>query len=349
MDGALEPWRRRREARAWVRYSALAAEEKQLRHQAREVRLRAASALGDLGEHVSGAVELERRADRVGKQAAWYKRCRLTVRRYEERRSECGDWTFEGVCSHCGLVHTWPKSCGAHQVCASCARARSKRLARKLIPAIRLAHARAMTKWHAKGRPTGGMPLLTLMTLTVRSVDLGDLAARRKLISEAWNRFRSWWQATKGTKLQYAWTAECTEGSAGQGHVHVHVVTMLPFVDYKQLNAAWERATKGHGGHVDFARSRTDAKRAAFYIAKYASKGVKFSRVQTAAAWVEAQHGRRGVSTSREWWWVDPVQHGPWHLTLRPSAPDDAGEVNRAIHSDAAQPTERQQRGRPPP
>lgn len=324
MDAALDPWRREREAKAWARYSALVARAKELRHQAHVARMEAASALGKLGEHASAGAALDIEAARVEKSAAWWKTNRLTVRRYEERRRECGRETYEGICGHCGLFHTWPKSCGAHQVCASCATARTKKLARRLIPAIRLQHARAMTKFYARGRRPGTMPVLTMMTLTLRSTTLEDLAERRALLSAAWNRFRTWWQSTKGERLSYAWTAECTEGSAGQGNAHIHVVTMLPFADYRVLQAAWERAAQGQGAHADFRRARTDAKRAAFYIAKYASKGAKFESVQVAAAWVRAQHGRRGVSTSRDFWWVDPVTHGPWQLTLRPTRGDDA-------------------------
>ncbi len=339
LDGALDPWRREREAKAWARYSALQARAKELRHQAHVARLEACSALGKLGEHASAGAALDIEAARVEKSAAWWKVNRLTVRRYEERRRECGRETYEGICGHCGLFHSWPKSCGAHQVCADCARARTKKLARRLIPAIRLQHERAKTKWYARGRPTGQLPVLTLMTLTLRSESLADLSERRKLLSESWNRFRSWWQGKERAKLSYAWTAECTEGTANQGHVHIHVVTMLPFRDYKLLGKAWERATGAQGGHADFRRARTDAKRAAFYIAKYASKGTKFESVQVGAAWVVAQHGKRGVSTSRDFWWVDPIVHGPWQLTLRPTRADDA-DTPHGKHSSRPDPAD---------
>lgn len=203
-------------------------------------------------------------------------------------------------------------------VCADCALRKARRLYRKLMPAIRLQEARGFAKWHSAGRPAGGRPVLTLMTMTVRSVTLADLGARRKLLSDAWNRFRTWWQEKYHRRLSYAWTAECTDGSKGQGNVHLHVVTMLPFVDYRTLEAAWNRAVGEQGGHVDFQRRRTDAKAAARYVAKYASKGVKFATVQTAAAWVQAQHGRRGVSSSRDFWLTDEVVHGPWVLRLVP-------------------------------
>lgn len=203
-------------------------------------------------------------------------------------------------------------------VCADCAQRKAKRLYRRLMPAIRLQEARGMAKWHAAGRPTGGRPVLTLMTLTVRSVTLDDLGARRKLLSDAWNRFRTWWSETYGKRLSYAWTAECTDGTNGQGNVHLHAVVMLPFVDYRTLEAAWKRAVGEQGGHLDFQRKRTDPKAAARYVAKYASKGVKFATVQTAAAWVMAQHGKRGVSSSRDFWAPEDEKHGPWVLRLVP-------------------------------
>lgn len=294
--------------------------------------MRARSKLGQLGEHASSATDLEREADATKAKLNWWRVCRLTVRRYEERRKRCGEWTYEGTCTHCGLVHAWPRACGATMVCADCALRKSKRLYRKLMPAIRLQLARGMAKWHAAGRPKGGMPLLTLMTLTVRSVDLADLAERRKLLSDAWNRFRSWYQGKYHRRLSYAWTAECTDGARNQGNVHLHAVVLLPMVDYKVLDAAWVRAVGGIGGHIDFQRSRSNPKAAARYVAKYASKGVKFASVQTAAAWVQAQHAKRGVSSSRDFWLTDEEKHGPWVLRLvRPrDAMEDASESDQS-------------------
>lgn len=201
-------------------------------------------------------------------------------------------------------------------VCADCAMRKARKLYRRLMPAIRLQVARGEAKWHAAGRPKGQRPLLTLMTLTVRSSSLDDLDARRQLLSDAWNRFRTWWQVTYRKRLSYAWTAECTDGANNQGHVHLHAVVMLPLVSYPKLEAAWRRAVGEQGGHIDFQRRRCDVKAAARYVAKYASKGVKFSTVQTAAAWVVAQHGKRGVSSSRDFWAPEDAQHGPWVLRL---------------------------------
>src|SRR5262245_14417000 len=130
LDGVLDPWRREREVRAWERVSALRAREKELRHQAHDTRMRARARLGALGEHASCADQLDREADRCRSLATWWRVCRLTVRRYEERRKACGEMTYEGTCQHCGLFHAWPRRCGAHVVCADCAKARAKRLTR---------------------------------------------------------------------------------------------------------------------------------------------------------------------------------------------------------------------------
>lgn len=320
LDAALAPWRREREEAAHERMQLLAAQERELRHEAHEERERASRALGKLGVHASAAKQLDAMAGKVRKRWDWYKRCRARVRCYEERRAACGEESYEGICGHCGMVHEWPKRCGAHVVCAECARARANRLTRKLVPAIRLANARSVTKWHAGGRQKKQRPMLALITLTIKSVDVADLAERRKLLPVAWNRFMAWYRYTYKSDFPYAWTIECTEGTRNQGHVHAHVIAMIPFRAYTVLDAAWKRALRGYEGslHVPkgIEKKRTDPKSAARYIAKYASKGVKFVNVQTAAAWVRASHGRRGVSTSRGWWFKD-TSHHRWQLTLK--------------------------------
>lgn len=347
LDGALDPWRRERELQAWERVQALRDREAELRARARTTRLVAGAALGKLGEHVSAASSLEVEADALKAKQAWWRRCRLTVRPYEERRRSCGEWAVEGTCQHCGVVHAWKRACGATMVCADCRRARSKRLTRKLLPAIRLNEQRALFLWHARGRQRGQRPALTMMTLTLRSVDVADLAQRRRVISAAWNRFRSWWQGKTGRKLSYAWTAECTDGASNQGHVHLHVLTMLPQVDFVALSAQWDASTDGLGGHIQFSRSRKSAKSGAAYLAKYASKGVQFASVQTAAAWVRAQHGKRAVSTSRDWWLPDESKCGPWALTLS-RTPQTMGR-KRAHGTTREGRPEYEERVRPPP
>jgi len=131
--------------------------------------------------------------------------------------------------------------------------------------------------------------------------------------------------------------------------VHLHVITLLPKVDYVDLSASWSRAVGEQGGHIQFSRARTDPKKAAWYVAKYASKGVKFKNVQTAASWVRAQHGRRGVSTSQDWWWTDPVAHGPWVLRLVPGRASVESDDCKPDGGTSGHTSKAGERARPPP
>lgn len=250
----------------------------------------------------------------------WWER-RRHVRTYAARRASCGRKAWEGTCQHCGLVTQWVDGCHAWLICADCSRRRSATLTRAIAAGLTAAHARAVCKWHARGRPSGGYPVVTLITLTVPSgrysEDLSTLGDRRRMLSQAWNAWRSWYQGCFGERLQYAWTVECTRGQYEQGHVHLHAAVVMPFRDYKSkpdgptgLNDAWRRLS---GGTLNFQRRRMPVKSAARYVAKYATKGVKHLGVRIGAQWVRAQFGRRAVSTCREWW--QRPEHGPWHLT----------------------------------
>lgn len=281
LDQALGAWRAEREACA-------------------RGRVRALKLLGELG----------------AKKARWWARNRAVVRTYQERREACERDTWSGHCLHCGVCGTWTQGCGAHYVCAPCAKRKAQKYARGLTREIRRAHAREVAKYHAAGRPPGGFPTVTLMTFTVRSSTLADLSARRALLSVAWNRWATWYAETYRQRLSYARTVECTPGECNdQGHVHFHVVCVLPFRDYKVLGDAWWRATGGIGSNVDFQRRSKDAASAARYVAKYASKGVRHLGVTVGAAWIQAQHQKRSLSCSRDWKWNDLNDHGPWYLT----------------------------------
>jgi len=330
LDGELAPWRRWREERAWARIQLLEGQAAELLHEAHVERERTRRKLGDLGVHANERIrQLEARARTRQASADWYRRCRMKVRTFRERRMECGEQSIQAFCGHCGVKVTFPKACGAHQACGDCARARARRVFRKLVPAIERTLKREEDAWRAAGCPDGGRPIVSMLTITMRSSSLLDLGERRKLFSEAWNRFRSWYQAAYKQRLQYAWTVECTEGQNNQGHVHAHAVVVMPYVEYKTLSKRWDECTQGVGGHIQGpgkhhrgGRKRGTPAQAAWYVAKYVSKGVKFAQVQVGAAWVRAQHGKRGVSTSRGWWWTDlRTEHRAWFgfsLQLKP-------------------------------
>lgn len=106
-------------------------------------------------------------------------------------------------------------------------------------------------------------------------------------------------------------------------HFHAHAVVLWPFVPWGDAKAEWKRATRG--GYLDIKplkdRRPTDRRgrprrpdpydgvqAAAFYVAKYTSKGVAVTRMQPelAAEVLDAVHGRRLVSASHGFWIPPP-------------------------------------------
>jgi hypothetical protein len=143
--------------------------------------------------------------------------------------------------------------------------------------------------------------------LTLTMAHSGDVVADRRLFSKAWHRWRAWYRTTFGKNLSYAWTVEYTPGTDGKGHVHMHVVTMLPWVNLDDFRASWARATGGQGRRIHVATKTRGVKAAAKYLAKYATKGVFLLDVEHQARWIRAQDGMRAMSTSRGFYVADPA------------------------------------------
>jgi len=160
-------------------------------------------------------------------------------------------------------------------------------------------------------------PKLVLLTLTIRHS--GDVTLDRARIAEAWVRWRAWlWRRLGAPPFARVW--EFTDGRDGKGHVHLHIATVWPWVDFSELHAAWSRATRGEGTHVDVGTGPKRAKHSAplssktvaAYLAKYATKGSVSENPALLCAWVRASTGRRKVTTSRR---LCPPREaaGCWH------------------------------------
>lgn len=138
----------------------------------------------------------------------------------------------------------------------------------------------------------------TLVTLT--APHSGDLDADRKRIATGWARLRAWLHHRQGS-LPYLLCWEITPGSDGTGHVHAHVLTLWPWLDYGDLNRAWSRAVRAESARIDVQRARSH-RGAARYVQKYATKGCAAMGGTVAAGWYRATYGRRWASTSIGWW-----------------------------------------------
>lgn len=104
--------------------------------------------------------------------------------------------------------------------------------------------------------------LSRLLTLTVDPDRVVDREAAHRDIGEAWNRLRSYIQASYGD-FSYIWVRE--EQQNGMPHLHVIVSRFLP---QAEVSAAWSRA--GMGEVVDI--RKVEARQAGHYVAKYLAK-----------------------------------------------------------------------------
>jgi len=289
-----------------------------------------------------------RRSERPGD---WYdQRAQGELRSLPARGRACGRVvTVTLTCTGCGLFHERHYRCGIRQACDACCSRYYRRTRARLIRAAGRAAGREHAAWKARGSPKlcstlvtqdgvpvrvnvdgSGAPMLRMLTLTVRHS--GDPALDRDRIALGWIRLRAWLQKRFGYAPTFCLAWEMTSGrDGGDGHVHAHVVTWWPWLDWSALAKEWSAATDGHGCNIDTGarsaralearRHSRPAEQAAYYASKYASKDELrelFADVDKLAAWYRATRGRRLHSTSRGFWLDEPARtpccRAPFHL-----------------------------------
>lgn len=234
------------------------------------------------------------RGDATG--ARWHRQRADSLRAgWTDRVERCGrEREVRGWCGACGEVYARPLGCGQVQWCEGCARARARRVRRRILVGISAA-AEAARRERA---PRRRAPRPVLLTLTVRHS--GDPAHDRDVIVRGWARLRAW-LAARGTPLPAFVAAWEVADTGGSPHVHLHVVAIAPWVPVTQLAAEWVRATRGaaEGQGLDLRPCSVEG--GATYAAKYASKGLHPRAVsrETWLAWVQLSRGKRAYSASR--------------------------------------------------
>jgi len=138
---------------------------------------------------------------------------------------------------------------------------------------------------------------LRLWTFTLRHS--GDLGADLRTLQAGWVRFRAWLAKRGFRGLDYVKVVEVTPGTAGDGHVHAHVIVTAPPVCFAWMRREWQLCIEDPGAcGVDVQRPRSlSAEQAAGYVAKYASKGSQLTGALL-EAWLQASYGRRVLSAS---------------------------------------------------
>ena len=241
------------------------------------------------------------------------------------RAARCGESSVRIRCG-CGPVEL-PIGCGQIYVCPICRDRHHRRWKRRIVEALgaRLAEERAA--WARSGRRRGA-PAVYMLTLTIGHS--GDLARDRADLSRLWTLLRRRLWSLSGRAFPFALAVEYTAGRDGLGHVHAHVVAVLPWFDWAAAQRAWKeirttvrpgeapsaldiRATVQRGGRTRRMDAGAAANRLAGYVTKgvelrgavavatYASKGSEAEEwdPELAARVIAAQYGRRRVSTSR--------------------------------------------------
>jgi hypothetical protein len=112
-------------------------------------------------------------------------------------------------------------------------------------------------------------------------------------------------------------------------HPHLHVVSEGTFIDKRTLSKLWLKAT-GDSYIVDIKQLK-DAHEAAYYVAKYVTKGTSgevWSNPDKAQEWIIATRGMRACFTYGTWRGIKLTGKAPW--------PEDAKPIGTYIHILAA-------------
>lgn len=207
----------------------------------------------------------------------------------------------------CGVRPVWYR-CGSWAACDRCRERRARRTSARITAGLEAALARAREEWRRVGCPRDARPRLYLLTLTVRH--RSTVEATLATLERSW---RAWYKraAAEGWILAYASVLEVTPGRDGQGHPHLHVAAVAPYLPFGALRAAWRRATGDADAQLDAARKRRDKgpstpRSAARYLAKYAAKGVEIGGMSSTLAGrtLAMLWSRRTIRSSRAFWVV---------------------------------------------
>jgi len=190
--------------------------------------------------------------------------------------------------------------CDQVQLCARCSRRHWRRWRKRIVRALD-AHVRAARGAWAAGERRGRLPGVYMITLTVPHS--GSIVDDRATLAAGWRKLSKraeasgWWGA-------YALAYEVTPGRDGKGHVHVHIAAVSSWVPYAELREAWQEFTGAVIVDVSPPGRSTRSAKAAEYLAKYVTKGIKPADFTGAKAGelLVAMRGKRRVTTSLRFW-----------------------------------------------
>jgi hypothetical protein len=199
-------------------------------------------------------------------------------------------------CGACGHIKCQCR-CKGHYVLTRCGSPFCLRCTRLKLKRLR-AQLRSSFQACADQRPKA---FFHLWTLTI--AHSGDMQLDRDRLKTAWERLRAWVWDKLGEAPPFATRWECTNGTRGRGHVHIHVAIHAPFLPYREVRKAWIQATNGLSTQFDSTpQGQRTPDEAAKYLSKYAGKSEPPLNTSVAVAWAEVMYGQRRTTTSEAFW-----------------------------------------------
>lgn len=336
---AREHW----ESRAWYVEGEVAryhAESDELAHQ---VEAAEAAELWTLARQLGARLDVARASWRraVSRKKYATARVKSLTSDLSPRLAKCGAATRWLRCGcEGGLPRPIDAACGQRAACAECRRRWAGRMRKRLLAVL--------PEWIDRARDERGRGgRVRLITLTI--AHSGDLARDRAELVEGWVGLRKQLGRWFGAPLPYALVWETTPGRDGQGHEHAHVIAIggPPRWNYAAIQRTW-RTMCPRSSHLDIqlagarrpGRTSCDpVKAAAYYLGKYATKGVEIGGAgwsdELVAQVLAAHYGKRGVSTSHGFWHpLDPICEacGCWiHRAAQPDLYYRVARVDRVV------------------
>ena len=193
--------------------------------------------LARAGHHYEQALKAEREST-----AAWHRGRARGQRKRFDNIELCGDYRLKRRCRACHGVasEVCSLTCGIWRLCKAC-RARYQRWYRARFTLARKRYLDFV------GLPAGCSE--KFLTLTIPHIDPVQDA---ETLARSWRRFRAGLVRYLKTYLGYTPAAirrciylrvmELTPGTSDDGHAHLHLWAVLPFVDKRVIAGLWWRA-----------------------------------------------------------------------------------------------------------
>lgn len=183
--------------------------------------------------------------------AHWHRTRAAGQQRRFEAVAECGQRELVVQCQDCGhSARRLEARCGHYRLCVACRAQRANNYRTKFGPA-RSRALRQTTDLRRSGAP-GGEWGERFITLTLPHS--GDVRRDLRTLPIAWRRVRaSLWAFFKDEhhfdsellkRIAYMRVTEVTPGTDGDGHAHLHVYMLSPYIPHELVRHLWGKAIR---------------------------------------------------------------------------------------------------------